>query len=72
MNNLKLLKFEELIDLLAEHTSQYTKMVKSKTFEEEFVNCKQKLKAIQTEIKCRQGENKEVSDRSSSLPGVEN
>jgi hypothetical protein len=53
MENLKLLELPELIDLLAEQTSLYIKMVKTGTAKEEFENCKKKTKEIQLEIKMR-------------------
>jgi len=60
MHNLKLLKFDELIDLLAEHTSRYTKMVKSKISDQEFDNCKRRIKDIQLEIETRKKDNLET------------
>jgi len=65
MHNLKLLKFDELIDLLAEQTSRYTKMVKSKRSEEEFQNCKRGIKELQSEIETRKKHS--TADRGSKI-----
>jgi len=66
VNNLKLLKFGELIDLLSEHTLRFTKMVKSKTTDEEFDTCKRKIKELQAEIKTREAAGREKNSRSSA------
>jgi len=57
MENLKLADIPELIDLLAEQTALYTKMLSSRTSHEEFEQCRERISRIQQEIHSRK-ENK--------------
>ena len=56
MENLQHTAIPELMDLLAEKTAQYTKMLSSEVSQEEFDSCKDCIKALQREIESRQGE----------------
>ncbi|HET6995144.1 MAG TPA: hypothetical protein VFI06_09195 [Chitinophagaceae bacterium] len=53
MENLKELKLPELVDMLAEKTSLYITMVKMGVSKDEFNECKEKIKQLQSEIKAR-------------------
>jgi hypothetical protein len=53
MENLKQLELPELIDMLAEKTSLYITMVKTGVPKDQFNECKEKIKQLQTEIKTR-------------------
>ena len=53
MQELGTLEISQLVDLLAQHTSDYTRMQVTGTSEEEYAKCKLTLKAIQTEIDLR-------------------
>ena len=53
MENLKQLELPELIDMLVETTSQYITMVKTGVLKEQFTECKEKIKQLQSEIKER-------------------
>jgi hypothetical protein len=57
MENLKLVEIPALIDMLAEQTTLYTKMLASRSSHEEFEQCRQRIKEIQQEIQSRK-ENK--------------
>ena len=48
----------QLLDLLAQYTSEYTKMLSERTSNEDYEKCKMLIKAIQAEIDLR----KNVSD----------
>ena len=43
----------QLMDLLARHTSEYTKMITDNNMGDEYEKCKLTIKAIQTEIEIR-------------------
>ena len=43
----------QLLDLLAQYTSEYTKMLSERTSNEEYEKCKILIKAIQAEIDLR-------------------
>ena len=53
MQELRILETSQLVDLLAEHTSSYTKMQSTGASEEEYARCMLTIKAIQTEIDLR-------------------
>jgi hypothetical protein len=53
MKNLKQLELPELIDMLAESTSQYITMVKTGVSRDQFNECKEKIELLQSEIKAR-------------------
>ena len=57
MENLKLVAIPELIDMLAEQTTLYTKMLSWRASHEEFEQCRERIKKIQQEIQARK-ENK--------------
>jgi len=57
MENLKLVETPELIDMLAEQTTLYTKMLFSRASHEEFEKCRERIREIQQEIYFRK-ENK--------------
>jgi hypothetical protein len=53
MENLKLVELPKLIDLLAEQTTKYMKMVSTGATKEEFETCQKKMQSIQREIEFR-------------------
>ena len=53
MQELRNLETSQLIDLLAQHTADYTKMMSEGTTEEEYAKCNLTIKALQTEIEKR-------------------
>ena len=53
MQDLRNLETSQLIDLLAQHTADYTKMMIEGTTEEEYAKCNLTIKALQTEIEVR-------------------
>jgi hypothetical protein len=53
MQELNALDNSQLIDLLARQTSDYTKMLADRNFNDEYQKCKLTIKAIQTEIDSR-------------------
>ncbi|MFI5129924.1 MAG: hypothetical protein ACHQFX_08045 [Chitinophagales bacterium] len=53
MENLKLVSIPELIDLLAQQTALYTKMLSSGANHDDFEKCKDKIKQLQKEIELR-------------------
>lgn len=53
MQELRNLETSQLIDLLAQHTVDYTKMMSEGTTEEEYAKCNLIIKALQTEIEVR-------------------
>jgi hypothetical protein len=57
MKDLRLIEMSELIDMLAEQTSLYTKMLSSRASHEEFEKCRERTREIQQEIYSRK-ENK--------------
>ena len=57
MHNLKMLDNFQLIDLLARHTSDCTKMITDNNMGDEYEKCKVIIKAIQTEIEIRKNSN---------------
>lgn len=61
MENTKLLELPKLIDLLAEQTTVYMKMVSKGATKEEFENCQTRLRTLQREIELRRGK-KNTSD----------
>jgi len=50
MENLKLVAIPELIDLLAEHTACYLKMLSTGASHDEFEKCRERITALQEEI----------------------
>jgi hypothetical protein len=64
MENIRLAKTPELIDLLSEETALYTKLHSSGGSHEEFERCRQMIKELQQEIELRkEGKtNQDVSD----------
>jgi len=53
MHELHSLDNSQLIDLLARHTSEYTKMITDNNMGDDYEKCKLTIKAIQTEIDIR-------------------
>ena len=53
MHELLNLDNSQLIDLLAKHTSEYTKMITDNNMGDDYEKCKLTIKAIQTEIEIR-------------------
>lgn len=53
MEDLKLLKTPELMDLLSEETFHLIKLVRTDANREEFDSCKRRVKEIQAEIEVR-------------------
>jgi hypothetical protein len=53
MHELLSLDNSQLIDLLARHTSEYTKMITDNNMGDDYEKCKLTIKAIQTEIELR-------------------
>ena len=53
MHELQSLDNSQLIDLLARHTSEYTKMITDNNMGDDYEKCKLTIKAIQTEIEIR-------------------
>ena len=53
MHELHSLDNSQLIDLLARHTSEYTKMITDNNMGDDYEKCKLTIKVIQTEIDIR-------------------
>ena len=53
MQELRNLENSQLIDLLAQYTADYTKMMSEGTTQEEYAKCNLTIKALQTEIELR-------------------
>ena len=53
MHELHSLDSSQLMDLLARHTSEYTKMITDNNMGDDYEKCKLTIKAIQTEIEIR-------------------
>ncbi len=53
MHELHSLYNSQLMDLLARHTSDYTKMITDNNMGDDYEKCKLTIKAIQTEIEIR-------------------
>jgi len=53
MHELHSLDNSQLMDLLARHTSDYTKMITDNNMGDDYEKCKLTIKAIQTEIEIR-------------------
>ena len=53
MHELHSLDNSQLMDLLATHTSEYTKMITDNNMGDDYEKCKVTIKAIQTEIEIR-------------------
>jgi len=53
MHELLSLDNSQLMDLLARHTSDYTKMITDNNMGDDYEKCKLTIKAIQTEIEIR-------------------
>jgi gas vesicle protein len=67
MENLKKLELTELVDMLAEETSLYITMVKTGVSKDQFNECKEKIKQLQSEIKAR-AKNVDTGSLSSASP----
>ena len=65
MHELHSLDNSQLIDLLARHTSEYTKMITDNNMGDDYEKCKLTIKAIQTEIDVRKTNGGNVSAESS-------
>jgi len=61
MENLKLVELPHLIDLLAEETTHYMKMVNTGATKEEFENCQINMRTLQREIESRNKTNGRLS-----------
>lgn len=70
MQELIALETSILVDLLAQQTSQYTKMLSEGSSEEEFARCNLTIRAIQSEIESRKrtSANTSISDPNILLP----
>jgi len=53
LQELQTLDTSQLVDLLAQHTANYSKMLSEGTTEEEYDKCKLTIKAIHAEIELR-------------------
>ena len=71
MEELNKLDNSQLIDLLAKHTSDYTKMISKNMMADEYEKCKLIIKAIQTEIDARRraAGRRSENDRQERLAG---
>ena len=65
MQELRTLDSTQLIDLLAQYTSDYTKMISGNMMGDDYEKCKLTIKAIQTEIDIRKTNGGNVSAESS-------
>ena len=65
MQELRTLESTQLIDLLAQYTSDYTKMISENMMGDDYEKCKLTIKAIQTEIDVRKTNGGNVSAESS-------
>ena len=65
MQELRTLESTQLIDLLAQYTSDYTKMISENMMGDDYEKCKLIIKAIQTEIDVRKTNGGNVSAESS-------
>jgi hypothetical protein len=65
MQELRTLDNTQLIDLLAQYTSDYTKMISENMMGDDYEKCKLTIKAIQTEIDVRKTDGGNVSAESS-------
>ena len=64
MQELRTLESTQLIDLLAQYTSDYTKMISENMMGDDYEKCKLTIKAIQTEIDVRKTNGGNVSAES--------
>jgi hypothetical protein len=64
MQELRSLDNTQLIDLLAQYTSDYTKMISENMMGDDYEKCKLTIKAIQTEIDVRKTNGGNVSAES--------
>ena len=64
MQELRTLNNTQLIDLLAQYTSDYTKMISENMMGDDYEKCKLTIKAIQTEIDVRKTNGGNVSAES--------
>ena len=64
MQELRTLDHIQLIDLLAQYTSDYTKMISENRMGDDYEKCKLTIKAIQTEIDVRKTNGGNVSAQS--------
>ena len=64
MQELRTLNNTQLIDLLAQYTSDYTKMISENMMGDDYEKCKLTIKAIQTEIDVRKTNGGNVSVQS--------
>ena len=53
MEDLRTYETSVLIDMLSQHTANYTKMLSERNLGEEYYRCKEAIKALQTEIENR-------------------
>ena len=53
MEELNSLETSQLIDLLAQYTADYTKMMSEGTTQEDYAKCNLTIKALQSEIEAR-------------------
>ncbi|TMI65482.1 MAG: hypothetical protein E6H07_06075 [Bacteroidetes bacterium] len=68
MQELHTLDSTQLMDLLVQVTSDYTKMITKNITGEDYEKCKLKLKAIQSEIEIRKINQGNISDQTSITP----
>ena len=54
MQELRTLETSQLMDLLAKYTVDYTKMLTDGSSQDDYLKCKEAIKAIQSEIEIRQ------------------
>jgi len=62
MQALPSLETSQLMDMLSKYTIDYTRMLTDGSSQEEYLKCKEAIKAIQLEIEVRQNEETVSSD----------
>ena len=59
-----------LMDLLAKYTIEFTKMLNDGTGQEEYLKCKEAIKAIQSEIELRQNGGAVSTNSNNNMPDL--
>lgn len=68
MQTLRTLETSELMDMLSKYTIDYTRMLAHGSSQEEYLKCKEAIKAIQLELELRQNEETDFHDLDSKIP----
>ncbi|HET6995743.1 MAG TPA: hypothetical protein VFI06_12210 [Chitinophagaceae bacterium] len=68
MDDLSHIKLSDLLDMLAEYTDRYMKMLSDGASREEFDSCRETIIDIQTEIQARQGHSENSTAGSENVP----